>query len=483
MTAPETHPARFPHPSWAWPRGDLDLLLTAIIAPDADRAEAAARAWFQTNAIDIVEFREHRLLLAIISRFGKVLSDLTEYPRLVGLQRMLWTKSRMATREALPPLLKMSEAGLSVMLFKGAARLALHPEDQKSRVSHDIDILVRPSEAARALDILVSGGWTPSSGESTLCLSASLPGLRSINLFFGHFGDIDLHQWGYGSGHASLEARLWDKAQTAKLFDVPVLVPSPEDRLALAIHSSALEAHAHSDWLVDCARILDEDGPNLDLNRTAVNLETLGATVQAEVALGYLCDRIGLPLVDLGAIRGINRSIPAIRRAATLLQAKPRTDWTTTTQLLRAGAKAGRLRRARKPGTGPPVLRGKIARGRAGLPTGLSHMVAERLPSPGHCAFQASFAVLLSGLRRRYEFELNTEGQHIARLRARNLAGRKGWATLTFEGEVELPDAAGPLWIEARPGKTLRGADPEETARYEAVEFACTSAKLSPVGR
>ncbi|WP_204310774.1 hypothetical protein, partial [Escherichia coli] len=75
------------------------------------------------NDIDHVSFREHRLLAAISDRFGRKLAAHPAYPRLVGLQKMLWTKSRMAMREAEPALSAMVEAGCTVMLIKGASRV------------------------------------------------------------------------------------------------------------------------------------------------------------------------------------------------------------------------------------------------------------------------------------------------------------------------------------------------------------------------
>src|SRR5882757_4397993 len=113
---------RFPDYGWSWPTGSLDQLLKAALLPDEEAAGLCAARWLDENDIDKVSFREHRLLAAICDRFGRKLAAQPAYPRLAGLQKMLWTKSRMAMREAEPALQAMVDAGASVMLIKGASR-------------------------------------------------------------------------------------------------------------------------------------------------------------------------------------------------------------------------------------------------------------------------------------------------------------------------------------------------------------------------
>ncbi|WBL31731.1 nucleotidyltransferase family protein [Sinirhodobacter sp. HNIBRBA609] len=483
MSFAPVEPQGFPAPSWAWPRGGLDMLLQAALAPNEARALAAARAWFSSHDIDAAEFREHRLLVAIAARFGRQLADLPEYPRLAGLQRMLWTKARMALREAEPALREMVQSGVPVMLLKGAARIALNPDEQKARVSHDTDILVPPADYARALDILASHGWTPSTGESARCLRSRLAQTRSINLFYGHFGDIDLHQWGY-VGAPELDQALWAGAVPREFFGVAVLVPSPEDRIALALASSALDAHAHSDWLVDCARTL-QDG-TLDEARLISILEAAGLLYQASVALGYLRDRIGIACPALDAIEQRAAGLGRTERVGLLLQMKPRCDWTWLSAAARGIAKQMRLSHQRH--AVPRVARETWLRGRlsrlnasdlAKAQTPILSPIALGAVLPGRYRMSLSLAVELSGIRRRAEFELGTDQAYLTRLRLRDLLGRAGWYAARFEGELVIPEgAAGQLLVEVRPSKTLRDTDEAEQRRYAALPMRLLSATI-----
>ena len=69
---------------------------------------------------------------------GKQLRDHAAYPRLVGLQRMLWTKSRLAIQEATASLHRLREAGIELLLIKGASRLAL--DDSRRQTAHGLRI-------------------------------------------------------------------------------------------------------------------------------------------------------------------------------------------------------------------------------------------------------------------------------------------------------------------------------------------------------
>ncbi|TIT26054.1 MAG: hypothetical protein E5W76_34995, partial [Mesorhizobium sp.] len=121
------------------------------------------------------------------------------------LQKMLWTKSRMAMREAEPVLKAMADAGCAVMLIKGASRIAVNVSAQRGRVAHDIDILVRPQDMEIAFDALRGRDWQIATGVSPQYLRTRLASLRSMNFYKGNYGDIDLHQLAYDGSQQSAE--------------------------------------------------------------------------------------------------------------------------------------------------------------------------------------------------------------------------------------------------------------------------------------
>lgn len=479
-----TEKHRFPSRSWAWPHGDLHRLLLAAISCDRETALNAAKRWLDTHDIDEADFRECRLLLSVINRFGKALADCDAYPRLTGLQRMLWTKSRFALRETLPAIKEMAASGIPVMLLKGAARIAIDPDVQKSRVSHDTDILVPREHAQAALDILTAAGWTPSTGESLLSLSQRLPMARSVNMFYGHFGDVDLHFSPADTDVPSPEfdAAVWERAEKAQFFDVPVLVPCAEDRLAITIASSALDAHAHSDWVVDNAALLRETP--LDTELVVQNLSSLGLLEQAAISLSYLNHAFGIPIEALGEIERLSDQQSLLSRLAVRLECKPRSEWTKLSKIARGVTKQLRMARKRNAFPRPPKpIKGRVKSHTTTPPQGASFGQSQILCSasdPQRRLKEIEIIFETTGARRRYDFEVNSDTKHIARLRFRTLGKSKKQVKAFFQTELDATEFDENIWIESRPNRNQRSIEKQNKAKYSAVPFVIEGPEFSP---
>jgi hypothetical protein len=484
--APRRVTRRFPDYGWAWPTGGLDLLLKAVLLADEERALAAGLSWLAAHDLDSTAFREQRLLAALSDRFGRRLSSSPAYPRLVGLQRLLWTRSRMALRDSSEALDALSKGAIPFMFIKGASRVALDPNAQRGRVSHDIDILVRKEHMRAAFAVLLDGGWQATSGAGLLRLKVQAEACRAMNFFKGEFGDVDLHSLAYHPAHADEadEAALWPRSVPAVLAGIGARAPAASDRIALAIAHGALDAHTHSDWLVDVDACIRNGRPDWrDL------LDTLRARricVPAASALSYLAQETGCP-VPPDALRDIvevaDHESPGRRLA--LLECKPRTDFTPPTALARGIVKQIRLlrgkrlqRRARE-----AVWRCRIARpatdgtGRAATSADLPAQIS------GAVRFRISLTVELPKRRRRIDWELSTPTRHLAVLRYRTLLPFGGLRGLTFAGSVTLGEGETRLLLSARPSRFLRaGATDDEVETHGPVPFVVTWHTARPAG-
>ncbi|MBZ9743057.1 nucleotidyltransferase family protein [Mesorhizobium sp. CO1-1-4] len=479
---------RFPDYGWSWPTGGLDQLLKAALLADDDAAAGCAMEWLSANDIDLVSFREHRLLAAICDRFGRKLAGHSAYPRLVGLQKMLWTKSRMAMREAEPALQAMTEAGCMVMLIKGASRIALNASAQRGRVAHDIDILVRSQDMPAAFDVLRERDWQIATGVSPQYLRTRLASLRSMNFFKGNYGDIDLHQLAYDGSQQSDEddGAIWRRAAAAEFSGVGVLVPSPAARIALAIAHGGLDAHTHSDWLVDCAVAIRAGDVDWDVFLDIVARRRLA--VAAAVALSYLALEIGVTVPDSVLARVLEMADrTGLSRWSAVLQAKPRTDFGRLAWLSRGFAKQLRLRR--KSGRlrqEPPTKawRGRRA-SRVSLGAASPSAFSQAIPCPptaGDMMLDITIRVSVPPIRRRIEMEINADDHHVARLRAMAISRSGGDRVLHFRGKVTLDGRQHALTLEARPSRQFRQWEDQATvAAYGALPFQLVSAAFSPL--
>lgn len=480
---------RFPDYGWSWPTGKLDQLLKAALLPDEEAACQHAARWLDENDINLVSFREHRLLAAISDRFGRKLAAHPAYPRLVGLQKMLWTKSRMAMREAEPALQAMVEAGCAVVLIKGASRIAVNASAQRGRVAHDIDILVRPQDMTAAFDVLRERDWQIATGVSPHYLRTRLASVRSMNFFKGSFGDIDLHQLAYDGSQQSTgdDLAIWQRAVAAEFSGVSVFVPSPADRMALAIGHGGLDAHTHSDWLVDCAVAIH--GGAVDWGVFNDILARRGLAVAAAVALSYLALEIGVAVPEpvlAGTVDMADRA--GLSRWSSVLQAKPRTDFGGLVWLSRGFAKQLRLKRkqGRLQQSAPDVVwRGKTT-SRKLEPTPTPFVLSQTIPCPdrtGEMVLDVTVRIAVPPVRRRIEMEINAPGRHVARLRSMVISRAGGQRVLHFRGKVTLDETRQALVLEARPSRQFRTWDNEAAvASYGALPFQLLSAKFSPAG-
>jgi hypothetical protein len=480
---------RFPDYGWSWPTGQLDQLLKAALLQNEEAASRCAARWLDENDIDRVSFREHRLLAAISDRFGRKLAGHSAYPRLVGLQKMLWTKSRMAMREAEPALRAMVDGGAEIMLIKGASRIALNASAQRGRVAHDIDILVRPRDMTAVFDVLRDRDWQIASGVSAQYLRTRLPSLRSMNFFKGSFGDIDLHQLGYDGSQPSAEddQAIWQRAIPAEFSGVGVFVPSPADRMALAIAHGGLDAHTHSDWLVDCAIAIH--GGDVDWDVFLGIVGKRGLAVPAAVALSYLAFEVGIPVPQATLAAIVERADRnGLSRWSSVLQAKPRTDFGSLVWLSRGLAKQLRLKRKKGRLQQEPPAKAWRGRPTARKPQGAPALsvFSQAIACPqtsGDMVLDITVRIAVPPVRRRIEMEINAGGDHIARLRAMAISRSGKERVLHFRGRVTLDGAQRDLVIEARPSRQFREWNDEAAiATYGALPFQLLSADFSPVG-
>ena len=477
---------RFPDVSWAWPPHGHHLLLLAAVTPDNDTAMAGLGEWLRLNELDDASFSEHRLLAAIAGRFGDRLNHLPEYPRLVGIQRLNWTKSRMAVAEICPALMKLTDAGLKVILIKGASRVALNSAEQKVRTSWDVDILLSDEEFETAYGLLARDGWQSARGESVLGLASRLGGIRARNLKKGRFGDVDLHRAAYKPENRSEtdDADLTMNTTPVTYYAVPCFVPSPEERLSMAVAHGGLDGESHSDWIIDCVKIIQNETINWPALQGLLKRRRLLG--HAEVAFSYIRHGLSLDGIFPASFRsGRNPGRAGLRHLPSLLVSKHPSTMSGPLKLVRrviVESRKAKDVKAQRPADQPlflaPLRRCTAPEiepsGFIGLDTGASDQ-----GGAGQYALQVEIRFRTERSRRRVEFELVSDTRCICQLRALSLRRYSGWQQARFKGKVRLDPAEGPLKLVALPGKYLDvHAYANEGDRYGALPFCLTASRL-----
>jgi hypothetical protein len=142
----------------------------------------------------------------------------------------------------------LHQAGIPVVLLKGAALAVAVYRSFEERSMADVDLLVRREDAQRAQELLLGAGWRRRAGDRSLAADESvyevhqhLPPLEDER---GTETGLELHTDLFGAGHpfAELTRGVWRDARSVRLGDADVLVPSP---VHLFVHCCVHFAWSH----------------------------------------------------------------------------------------------------------------------------------------------------------------------------------------------------------------------------------------------
>ncbi len=315
----------FPGYAWAWPKGDRELLLKAATLPDLNRAVEAFREWSARHDFESTTLVELRLLVGISARFPASLITIDERARLTGIERMLWTQSRVALAAAEDAARILAQLGIDMLVIKGASRSALDLSNLKGRAAYDIDLLVRPEGYRRSIEALMANGWKDDHPKLVMRYLARKGGMAAVNLGKGEHGDVDLHQYAFYHVAGGNDRGLWQRSREVDFLKQKIRVASPADNLAIGIAHGGIGGHGQSDWMVDCVNIIREGGVDWAV------LEDVAAAHRimphAAITLGFLKERLEAPVPEevLMRIARAGRR-PFLRLTSALFQAHPKRE-------------------------------------------------------------------------------------------------------------------------------------------------------------
>jgi hypothetical protein len=214
-----------------------------------------------------------------------------------------------------PVLHRLADAGIEVILLKGAALLAAGYGDLGLRYMADIDILVPTAERSRAIALLGACGFRPEGGLSPDAVDTLMPPTTPGYGFRNDGGQaIDLH-WNalHQSRQPDADADFWAASRPMTFRDLPVRVLDPADRLLHALaHGLRWNQVPPLRWVLDAALILTgDDAP--DMRRLVEQARRRRLAVPVRRGLDYLRRRFAMPVPD-DALRALARSGSQLQR-------------------------------------------------------------------------------------------------------------------------------------------------------------------------
>lgn len=238
-----------------------DALILAALGPPAHAAEAWRR-WTSIAADAFGDPIAQRWLPLIDRHLPPDALDASERRRLREASQGLWVRNVRVIEAAIPAIQALEDAGVRVMLLKGAA-LALTAYDSLAlRPIGDVDLLIEPEHGATARDVLARLGWRPLRRGGA---SADPDAAHGLDLYRPPFGLIDVHWYlVHECCWRGADRGVWQRARPFARDALRAQVPSAADLLFhTCIHGLRWSPVHAAHWLADAAWVIRSAGSDL----------------------------------------------------------------------------------------------------------------------------------------------------------------------------------------------------------------------------
>jgi hypothetical protein len=309
-----------------WPTREQELLLRAALLQGRDALEAWD-AWKSHADIDRLEPGAYRLLPLLYQNLKRHAVHHPHMNIFRGVYRKTWYENQMLFHTIASLLRSFHVAGIAVMVLKGAALTLLCYKDYGIRPMNDIDILVRPEHAVRAVYLLKELGWLPID---------FMPTEEYMSVSYSHGfrnnagQECDLH-W-----HVLSQCRkahdddvFWQDADEVKIHDATAYVLNPTDQLLhVCIHGARWNITPPIRWIADAVTILNNHSPLIDWDRLILQADKHRLILPLRDTLNYLKAQFDVP-IDTEFLHLLNTSVvPRIERIEYEVATRPPTPWT-----------------------------------------------------------------------------------------------------------------------------------------------------------
>lgn len=313
----------------AWLPSPTQLLLLRASLWRGQRAFSAWTEWRrQQPDLDTIETGSYRLLPLLYRNLGPRLGGDRDAERLKGIYRSSWTANQVGLRTARKAIDALADAGVEVLVLKGAALVDIAYGDPGARPMGDVDLAVPPDQVNESVGALREAGFAASEDDPKRLLTArhSLA-FRDTN---GH--EVDLHRgllWRVG-----LEEEFWRGSIEAEVAGAPVRILNPADQLLhVCAHGAAWNPVHPLRWVADAFKVIEAADAQLDWERLVTMAKRGRLTLPLHDAIFYLASALQAPVpaetIEALAAAPVSRvehfahkalaAAPSSRRSATML--------------------------------------------------------------------------------------------------------------------------------------------------------------------
>lgn len=308
MTLPEAQRAFRPAwPKGCWPNELQTFLLLACLCQQETIAQDAFRGWAERVHLFFIDNGSYPLLPMLYERLRRWNLPYRDMAKLKGIARYFWVRHQTQRRELFALAAAFADAGIEILLLKGAALNATVYEGT-TRVMADIDIAVRRRDAAAAMKLLQELGWIPGLRPAQEKVAHGCPFRRGEV-------QVDLH-WDFLHSRPLDDTEqdiLWQAADKIEINGITVRTLCAADQvLHICEHGMRMNDTAPFRWLADICLILRRG--NVDWQRLGTLAERFELIEPVRRSLSYLGAALHEP-VPQAAFEALNaRRNPLPRR-------------------------------------------------------------------------------------------------------------------------------------------------------------------------
>ncbi len=278
-----------------WPAPEQEQLLAAALL-DGDAARSAYATWRAGIDLDAdLPYPLLRLLPLVWHNQHRLHCTDPMMGRLKGVYRRFWCENLALFHALTPTLQALADAGLDLLLLKGAPLVASYYGNPGLRPMADLDVALPLVQIPTALAVLREQGWwtpPPPSADAVRFFHALPCGNGERQL------DLHYHLLRECSSDAA-DAWFWADREPCLFQGVAATQLAPTAALLhTVIHGVRWNPETPVRWIADALIILRQRGTDLDWPRLLDFADQARLTGRLALGLRYLATRFGVVLPE-----------------------------------------------------------------------------------------------------------------------------------------------------------------------------------------
>ncbi len=278
-----------------WPTQQQEWLLRACLL-QREEAARAYREWSSQVGIEALDYGSLRMLPLLYRNLQRIGAQTPDVDKFKGAYRQTHYQNQLAFHRIAGLLRRFCDAGIDVLVLKGAALIPLYYRESGVRPMADFDVLVQREQALDAIDLLLRCGWQRDPG---LPLTAGFVSVHySWQFHLPAAAELDLHWYVFDQCcYPGADATLWDASVPLEINGQRVRTLCPADQLLhTCVHGAEWNSIPPLRWVADAVTILNEAAGQIDWNRLVDQARQRRLVAATRDTLAYLRDNLEAPV-------------------------------------------------------------------------------------------------------------------------------------------------------------------------------------------